>query len=166
MRKLLNLRDPAEGLSVHGERPSYRSTLISLRINFQSLIRNARKDHFSNLISTNSNNSRVLFSTIDSLINPAPKVDDSLFSTSKCEEFAAFFRDKITNIRKNIAQEIPNVLFSDPLPPCCNSMSFFALADIEMLSKIVSQLKPSTCPLDPLPTKFLRPSLTLCLRTF
>ena len=123
---------------------------------FNKAIRNARKDHFSNLISTNSNNSRVLFSTIDSLINPAPKVDDSLFSTSKCEEFAAFFRDKITNIRKNIAQEIPNVLFSDPLPPCCNSMSFFALADIEMLSKVVSQLKPSTCPLDPLPTKFFK----------
>ena len=33
------------------------------------MLRNARKDHFSNLISTNSNNSRVLFSTIDSLIN-------------------------------------------------------------------------------------------------
>ena len=96
MRKLLNLRDPAEGLSIHGERPSYRSTLISL----------------------NSNNSRLLFSTIDSLINPAPKVDDSLFSTSKCEEFAACFRDnKITNIRMNIAQEIPNVLFFYPLPP-------------------------------------------------
>ena len=35
-------------------------------------------------------------------------------------------------------------------------MSFFALADIEMLSKVVSQLKPSTCPLDPLPTKFFK----------
>src|SRR4029434_9977520 len=130
---------------------------------FNKAIRNARKDHFSNLISTNSNNSRGFFSTMDSLINPAPKVDDSLFSTSKCEEFAACFRDKITNIMKNIAQEIPNVLFSDPLPLCCNSMSFFALADIEMLSKVVSQLKPSTCPLDPIPSTFF---LILCLRIF
>src|SRR4029434_2434246 len=56
----------------------------------------------------------------------------------------------------SIAQEIPNVLFFDPLPPCCNSMSFFALADIEMLSKVVSQLKPSTCPLDPIPTTFFK----------
>ena len=77
-------------------------------------------------------------------------------STSKCEEFAACFRDKITNIRMSIAQEIPNVLFFDHLPPCCNIMSFFALADTEMLSKVVSQLKLSTCPLDPIPTTFFK----------
>ena len=123
---------------------------------FNKAIRNARKDHFSKLISTNSNNSRVLFSTIDSLINPAPKVDDSVFSTTKCEEFATYFTDKITNIRTSIAQEKTNVLPFDPLPPCCNSMSVFALADIEILSKVVSQLKPSTCPLDPIPTTFFK----------
>ena len=104
----------------------------------------------------NSNNSRLFFSTIDSLINPAPKVDDSLFSTSKFEEFAACFRDKITNIRMSIAQEIPNFLFLDPLPPCCNSMSSFAVADTEMMSKVVSELKSSTCPLDPIPTTFFK----------
>lgn len=62
---------------------------------FHKAIRNARKDNFSNLISINSNNCKVIFSTIDSLINPASKIDDSLFSTSKCEEFAACFRDKM-----------------------------------------------------------------------
>ena len=62
---------------------------------FHKAIGNAGRDNFSNLISMNSNNSRLLFSTIDSLINPAPKIDDSLFSTSKFEGFAACFRDKM-----------------------------------------------------------------------
>ena len=62
---------------------------------FHKAIRNAGKFNFSNLISINSNNSRLLFSTIDSLIHLAPKVDDGLFSTYKCEGFAACFRDKM-----------------------------------------------------------------------
>ncbi|KAK0148956.1 hypothetical protein N1851_010640 [Merluccius polli] len=62
-------------------------------------IRNTRQAHFSKLISKNHNNPRMLFSTIDSLINPVPKSHSFITSTSKCEEFAAFFRDKITKIR-------------------------------------------------------------------
>ena len=75
MRKLFNLRDLAEGLSIHGDIDIFMDYLSV----FHKAIRNAGKFNFSNLISINSNNSRLLFSTIDSLINPAPKVDGLFF---------------------------------------------------------------------------------------
>ncbi|KAK0145181.1 hypothetical protein N1851_015913 [Merluccius polli] len=69
---------------------------------FNKEIRNARQAHFSKLISKNHNNPRMLFSTIDSLINLVPKSHSFITSTSKGEEFAAFFRDKITKIRLDL----------------------------------------------------------------
>ena len=102
------------------------------------------------------NNPRVLLSTIDSLINPTIKTPDNLLSTSKCEEFATYFKDKITNIRRNITQEKSCLPFTDPLPPCNGHMTLFTLVDTEMLRKVVSQLKPSTCLLDPIPTDFFK----------
>ncbi|CDQ92534.1 unnamed protein product, partial [Oncorhynchus mykiss] len=44
----------------------------------------------------NQNNSRVLFSTIDGLISLTPPNLCELSSTSKYDEFAADFKDKIT----------------------------------------------------------------------
>ena len=130
----------------------YKQNLSS----FNREMRKARESHFSGLISANQNNPRVLFSTIDSLLNPAPRTVDSTSSGSKCEEFAAHFRDKIMNIRKGIAQARSNMLATFTLPPRNMTMSSFALINTEMLSKVVSQLKPSTCPLDPIPTRFFK----------
>ena len=116
----------------------------------------AREDYFSNLIATNANNPRVLFSTIDTLLNPARRTDDSLLSPSKCEEFATHFKDKITNIRAEISHAMPDRHLIVPTPALKDEMSTFKLPDLELLRKIVSKLKTSTCPLDPIPTKFFK----------
>ena len=129
---------------------------------FNKEIRNTRQAHFSKLISKNHNNPRMLFSTIDSLINPVPKSHSFINSTSKCEEFAAFFRDKITKIRLDLNLVILNVhepLPLDTFPPSLlpkTAMNVFAAVDKEMLRNEVMQLKPSTCSLDPIPTTFFK----------
>ena len=119
-------------------------------------MKKAREDHFSSLVSTNANNPRVLFSTIDTLLNPALKTDESLLSPSKCEEFAVHFKDKITNIRALISQTTPNKRLVVTTPALKGEMSTFKLPDLELLRKTVSKLKTSTCPLDPIPTKFFK----------
>lgn len=81
-----------------------------------SVIRNARQAHFSKLTGDNQNNPKILFSTIDRL-NPVPLDSGDLLSTSRCEEFAAYFRDKITTIRSGIAQLRSDALES-PTSPC------------------------------------------------
>src|SRR4029434_4012024 len=62
----------------------------------------ARQSFFSNIISKNMNNARVLFSTVEKLTNPPPQLGPELVSTNKCNEFASFFKCKIDKIRLNI----------------------------------------------------------------
>ena len=84
-------------------------------------IRKARQANFSKLISKNQNNPRVLLSTIhSSVINPGSKSHSFIPSTSKCEEFAAFFRDKITKIWLDLNPVILNV-YKAPVCGHCTS---------------------------------------------
>ena len=75
------------------------------------------------------NNPRVLFSKIDSLINPAPKSHSFIPSTSRCEEFAAFFRDKITKIRLDLNPVILNVYKLQSMTK--NAMNVFTAVDAQ-----------------------------------
>ena len=130
----------------------YKEKLSSLH----SETKKAREKHFADLLHSNKNNHRFLFSTIDTIINPAPKTDYSLFPPTKCEEFALFFHNKIINIRSDITKSLPNKLTVTPHPPPSNEMVSFSLPSMSLLRKTVSKLKHSTCPLDPIPTKFFK----------
>lgn len=50
-------------------------------------LKKARQSFFSDLINTNMNNSRLLFSAIDRLTNPRMEIAPELISTQKCNEF-------------------------------------------------------------------------------
>ena len=136
---------------------SHQDSYRELRSDFNKALRSARKEHFSKLITTNQNNPKILFSTIDSLINPAPKCNDDMSSASKCEEFAAYFRDKIADIRLEISRAKPaNSGLSIPCPALNATMDQFIPIDMETLNKAVAKLGPATCALDPIPTKFFK----------
>ncbi len=62
----------------------------------------ARQTFFSNLINSNLNNTRTLFATVERLTNPPSQIPSEMLSDSKCNEFASFFSEKISNIRKEI----------------------------------------------------------------
>ena len=74
--------------------------------------------------------------------------------TFKFDEFAAYFRDKIANIKLGISQARPDEKFDDMCPslPRKGTMELFSLVDTDMLRKEISQLKPSTCHLNPILT--------------
>ena len=113
------------------------------------------QEHFSDLIQKNQNNPRILFSTIDSLINPPSQYPGNFFSNSKCSEFSAYFRDKVSSIRSNITHSSPHTVELTPVH-CNSTLDHFTLVDLEMVSKVVSGLKSSTCSLDPIPTSFFK----------
>lgn len=55
---------------------------------YNKMIRLARQDDLSSIITENTGNPRMLFSTIDRLLNTAPAPPQS--SAAKCEEFETF----------------------------------------------------------------------------
>ncbi len=64
----------------------------------------ARQTFFSNHINSNLNNTRTLFATVERLTNPSSQITCEMLSNSKCNKFASFFSDKISNIRNKIGR--------------------------------------------------------------
>uniref|UniRef100_A0AAR2KBY1 Reverse transcriptase domain-containing protein n=1 Tax=Pygocentrus nattereri TaxID=42514 RepID=A0AAR2KBY1_PYGNA len=134
----------------------YKTTLQT----YNSEVKSARKNYYSTLIDSTSNNSAALFRSIDRLVNPTSHVFPESVSVEKCDEFAIFFRDKITNLRQNIATSTNRLpaLISVSHPNC--NMSYFKEVDMVTLFDVISSLKSSTCELDPLPTCFFKQVLS------
>uniref|UniRef100_A0A8C4TH24 Reverse transcriptase domain-containing protein n=2 Tax=Erpetoichthys calabaricus TaxID=27687 RepID=A0A8C4TH24_ERPCA len=124
---------------------------------YNNTVRLERRCYFSKIINNNASNPRVLFSTIDHLLNPGNSKECLLSTSSKtCEAIAVFFNQKINDIRNNIVY-LPNT--KDPPKPqysIINKLESFTRIDLPDLHKIISQMKPSTCALDPIPTNFFK----------
>ena len=121
-------------------------------LKYQEAINAACTTYFSNLISNNSHNPRILFKTINSVIHPAPSTNmDS--SVSKCSEFLTFFINKVNNIRQSIPPATRDLL----APSICNStLDSFLPITLPTLNKIISNMKPATCQLDIAPSPLLK----------
>ena len=120
---------------------------------YNRTIRLARKSYFSNIITKNTGNSRVLFSTIDQLLNTIPTPPPS--SATKCEELAQFFNNKITSIRANITNS-RGVIDIDTDRPCNTTMINFTCITISELCKTVTQCNSTTSDVDPIPTTLFK----------
>ncbi len=77
-------------------------------------IEQSRQHFFSHVISENLNNSKVLFNTIDRLVNPVRPIPAELHSSVKCNEFATYFKHKIFNIRNNMVVSSSGGCISSP----------------------------------------------------
>lgn len=136
-------------LHIHYE--IYKASLHSFNLE----LKNSRQSFFSNIINTNINDARSLFTTVDRLTNPPPQTAPDLLSTAKCNEFATFFCNKIDNIRQNISvkQKVA------PLPQRKNPitiMTQFEKIDQNRLEELIQHLKTTSCCLDTMPTFFLK----------
>lgn len=111
---------------------------------YQDAVRIAKTKYLSDIISNHSNRSRVLFNTINSVINPPPTTHLQ-GSSATCENFLSFFVDKVATIRSQISPPA----YDPSVPP----YSSFVLNHLEpvspsTLAEVVSHLKPSMCHLD------------------
>ena len=123
---------------------------------YNTAIREARRAHFSEIIRKNHDNPKILFSTIDSLINPHPITPSNFSSLTKCNEFSTYFSEKISTIRMNVAQTRATNSTSQWTPAHCCTLNHFTPVDTEMVKKVVTGLKSCTCALDPIPTSFFK----------
>nr|XP_049610836.1 uncharacterized protein LOC125988967 [Syngnathus scovelli] len=113
----------------------------------------AKTRYFSQVINLNKNNPKYLFDTVAKLTLRQPTPDSSFYSA---DEFMKFFAQKIESIRDEIKNTIPIALPVTSAGDHAITLSDFKSVSLEMLTKLVSVAKQTTCLLDPLPAKLLK----------
>ncbi len=126
---------------------------------YRQALKAARTEHIRKLIANNQNNPRFLFSTVARLTNNQTPPDLNIPSQFNSNDFMNFFTDKIDNIRNTITNVEPtasstSASFIGITPK--EKLQCFTTIGQEELNKLISASKPTTCLLDPVPTKLLK----------
>ncbi len=120
-------------------------------------LKDARTEHIRKLIDNNQNNPRFLFSTVARLTNNQTSPDLNIPSQFNSNDFMNFFTDKIDNIRNtitNVGSTASSTSASFIAPK--EKLQCFTTIGREELNKLITASKPTTCLLDPVPTKLLK----------
>ena len=140
----------------------------SLKI-YRKALCNARAAYYSSLIEENKNNPRFLFSTLARLTKSHNSIDPCIPIALSSNDFMSFFNDKILTIRDKIHHLLPSTgtdLSSNTgtLETAVKSdiyLDCFSPINLPELTSMISSSKPSTCLLDPIPTRLLKEVLPL-----
>uniref|UniRef100_A0AAZ1XJ66 Reverse transcriptase domain-containing protein n=1 Tax=Oreochromis aureus TaxID=47969 RepID=A0AAZ1XJ66_OREAU len=129
-------------------------SLEALKISWKTYQRAVKADkhsYFSQLISANSHNPRVLYSTINSVLNL--EGNDLLPSSeAMCNKFITFFVDKIASLRPLI----PPIVDPTMHAPCSSLFPAFAPISLRDLEELVLHAKPCGSPNDVVTPRFLQ----------
>uniref|UniRef100_A0A669EKP4 Reverse transcriptase domain-containing protein n=1 Tax=Oreochromis niloticus TaxID=8128 RepID=A0A669EKP4_ORENI len=130
---------------------------------YKKALRKARTSYYSSLIEENKNNPRFLFSTVARLTKSQSSTEPTIPLTLTSNDFMNFFTNKIFIIREKITNNHPTdvILSTATLSTINVKLDSFSPIDLSELTSIINSSKPSTCLLDPIPTKLLKEVLPL-----
>ncbi|KAF7247056.1 hypothetical protein EYD10_06953 [Varanus komodoensis] len=112
---------------------------------------------FSASIASSQCHPAELFRVVQGLVHPGPKKDPVPPSTASCDDFAKHFKEKIAQR----CHELDSTSNSEPsgeepmLPSCPNLLDEFQLLQPDDVDKVLGQVRPTTCLLDPCPSWLL-----------
>ncbi len=124
---------------------------------YRQALKTARTEYIRKLIDNHQNNPRFLFSTVARLTNKQMSPDLNIPSQFNSNDFMNFFTDKIDNIRNtitNVDSTASSISASFIAPK--EKLQCFTTIGQDELNKLITASKPSTCLLDPVPTKLLK----------
>jgi len=95
------------------------SSFKSLRNHYHKLILSAKKQYYSHLVSSSSENPRRLWQTVNRLLHrkSSSPLPSSTSVTSLTDSFASFFTDKISRLRNSLTSISPTVSPHTPHTP-------------------------------------------------
>ncbi len=130
-------------------RIAWRESILSYR----KALKTARSDYFSSLLEENKYNPQYLFNTVAKLMN------NIISQQHSSNDFMNYFTSKIETIRDEIVTMQPSATVSHQIVcyrfPEEQFHSFSTIGE-EELYKLVKSSKPTTCMLDPIPSKLLK----------
>lgn len=124
-------------------RVSYEMLRDSLK-QYQIAVKTAKSNYFSEVIAKKAHRPKVIFKTIDSVLNPTTAGYPTA-TPEICKKFLEFFVDKIQDSR---AQILPSIVSRSESLVLSSSFRHFDPVSLNQLSDIVSSLKQTSSPMD------------------
>ncbi len=124
---------------------------------YRQALKAAKTEHIRKLMDNNQNNPRFLFSTVARLTNNQTPPKLHISSQFNSNDFMNLFTDKIDNIRNtktNVDSTVSSTSASFIAPK--EILQCFTTIGQDELNKLFTASKPTTCLLDPVPTKLLK----------
>ncbi len=136
-------------------RIAWRESILSYR----KALKTARSDYFSSLLEENKHNPRYLFNTVTKLTKNKASTGVGISQEHSSNDFMNYFTSKIDTIRDKIVTMQPSATVSHQIvhyrSPEEQFHSFSTIGE-EELYKLVKSSKPTTCMLDPIPSKLIK----------
>ncbi len=127
-------------------------------LSYRKALKTARSDYFSSLLEEIKHNPRYLFNTVAKLTQNKTSTDVDISQQHSSNDFMNYFTSKIDNIRDQTVTMQPSATVSHQIvhyrSPEEQFYSFSTIGEDE-LYKLVKSAKPTTCMLDPFPSKLL-----------
>uniref|UniRef100_A0A9J8BM85 Endonuclease/exonuclease/phosphatase domain-containing protein n=1 Tax=Cyprinus carpio carpio TaxID=630221 RepID=A0A9J8BM85_CYPCA len=128
-------------------------------LSYRKALKTAKSDYFSSLLEENKHNPRYLFNTVAKLTKNKASTSVDISQHHSSNDFMNYFTSKIDTIRDKIVTMQPSATVSHQKvhyrSPEEQLHSFSTIGE-EELYKLVKSSKPTTCMLDPNPSKLLK----------
>lgn len=113
-------------------------------------VKQAKCQYLSDIILNNGHCPRVLFSTINSVVNSQNSYRTDA-SVSTCEDFLNFFIDKVMSVRQltscSVSTDLSVNITHSAVFDCFEPVS------LSLLTDVIQHMRTTNCPLDIFPTK-------------
>ena len=131
-----------------------------------NLIKQAKTEYYTNLVTECGKDQKALFRVINQIQGKSKStaLPDFASEQETADKFSKFFYDKIADIRQKL--DSLHVPPNQPLhqktvlplskPPCDTTFEHFSTMSTDEVTKIISKSPPKSCSLDPLPTSLLK----------
>jgi hypothetical protein len=125
-----------------------------------SIINQAKRDYFTNLIQENSADTKALFTVVDSLLGKSRRLilPSGIPESSVADEFGKFFHDKIARITLSFhhTEDTGPIVISHTSNPSGHIWDSFDPVSTNDVIKIIKNSPSKSCRLDPIPTDLLK----------
>ncbi len=133
----------------------FRTAWRESTLSYRKALKTARSDYFSSLLEENKLNPRYLFNAVAKLTKNKASTGVDISQQHSSNDFMNYFTSKIDTIRDQIVTMQPSATVSHYRSHEEQFHSFSTIGE-EELYKLVKSSKPTTCMLDPIPSKLLK----------
>ncbi len=128
-------------------------------LSYRKALKTARSDYFSFILEENKHNPSYLFNTVAKLTKNITSTGVDISQQHSYYDFMNYFTSKINTIRDQaVTMQLPAALSHQIVHYISPEEQFHSLSTIgeKELYKLVKSAKPTTCMLDPIPSKLLK----------